>query len=92
MEVKKWQARKGDKELVKEKQRKVQKELRQTLGINVYIPRSWGSGNSHDGNIARTFFKCYKEAARVLGVDGELIRRFYIILCVLSSNKEVDPR
>ena len=92
MEVKKWQARKGDKELVNEKQREVQKELRQALGINVCIPRSWGSGNSHDGNIARTFFKCYKEAARVLGVDRELIRRFYITLCVLSSNKEVDPR
>ena len=57
MDIKKWQARKEDKEVVKEKQRKVQKELRQALEINVDIPKSGGSGTSNDGNTARTFFK-----------------------------------
>ena len=70
MEIKKWQARKEDKEVVKEKQRKVQKELRQALGINVDIPKSGGSGTSNDGNTARTFFKHYKESARWGGRNG----------------------
>ena len=70
MEIKKWQARKEDKEVVKEKQRKVQKELRQALQINVYIPKSGGSGTSNDGNTARTFFKHYKEFARWGGRNG----------------------
>ena len=70
MDIKKWQARKEDKEVVKEKQRKVQKELRQALGINVDIPKSGGSGTSNDGNTARTFFKHYKESARWGGRNG----------------------
>ena len=75
MDIKKWQARKEDKEVVKEKQRKVQKELRQSLAINVDIPKSGGSGASNDGNTARSFFKHYKESAR-WGVRNEVMSEF----------------
>ena len=61
--------------LIQEKQRKVQKELRQSLGINIDIPKSGGSGTSNDGTTARTFFKHYKESAR-WGVRNEVMSEF----------------
>ena len=65
--------------------------LRDGLGINVDVPRSGGSGNSNDGNTARRFFRGYQKSAEILGVDEELKKRFYITLCILSSNEKVDP-
>ena len=40
MDIKKWQARKEDKEVVKEKQRKVQKELRQAFFPSALLVQS----------------------------------------------------
>lgn len=88
---KKWQARGSDKILKQEKQKKVQKEMRTALGINVDVPKSGGAGNSNDGNTARRFFKGYKKAAEVLGMNEELMFRFYVTLCILSSNEDIDP-
>ena len=58
---------------------------------NIDVPKSGGSGNSNDGNTARRFFKGYKKAAEILGMDEELMKRFYVTLCVLSSNEDIDP-
>ena len=91
LDFKKWQARGGNKELLKLKKKQIQVALRGGLGITVDVPKSGGSGNSNNGNTARRFFRGYQKSAEVLGVDEELMKRFYITLCILPSKEEVDP-
>ena len=91
-DFKKWQAKGGNKELLKLKQKQIQVALRGGLGINVDVPKSGGSGNSNNCNTARKFFRGYQMSAEILGVDEELMKRFYKTLCIPSSNEEVDPK
>ena len=58
--------------------------------MNDDVPKSGGSGNSNNCNTARRFFRGYQKLAEILGLNEELMKRFYITLCVLSSNEEVD--
>ena len=76
LNLKKWQARGGNKELLKRKQKQIQVALKGGLGINVDVPNSRGSGNSNDSNTARRFFRGYQKSAEILGVDEELMKRF----------------
>lgn len=47
------------------------------------------SGTTNDGNTARRFFEDPSFAARVTGLDENLIYRFSIILKVLSCGKAI---
>ena len=53
VDFKKWQARGGNKELLKLKQKQIKVSLRGGLGINADVPKSGGSENSNNGNTAR---------------------------------------
>ena len=55
------------------------------------MPRSGGSGTSNDGNTARRAFRSHETFAEILGVDKGLVKRFFIILCVLSCKHPIDP-
>ena len=91
MEFQSWQMRGPEmKEMGARKKKEVQTALRETIGINVDVPKSGGSGNSNDGNCARRFFRHYEEVSKILGIDTELMKRYYITLCVLASNFDVD--
>ena len=91
LEFQSWQMRGQEmKEMGMKKKMEVQTALRESIGINVDIPKTGGAGNSNDGNCARRFFSNYEEVSRILGISPELIKRYYVTLCVLSSTFEVD--
>ncbi|XP_076292832.1 uncharacterized protein LOC143215029 [Lasioglossum baleicum] len=88
--IQKWQARNHEeKEKVQERKRIIQNGLRCELGLVVDMPKP-GFGTTNDGNTARRFFEDYKISALVTGVDETLIKRFYIILQVISSGFGID--
>jgi len=49
-----------------------------------------GLGSSNDGNTARRFFENTPVSAKMLGVDENIIKRFHIILQVLSNEFAVN--
>lgn len=75
-----------------ERQRRIQKELHEKLGIRVDKVIQ-GKGTSNTGNVSRTFFTNYKISAEITGVDVEIIRRLGLIMIALSSgyNLNIGP-
>ncbi|XP_029053996.2 uncharacterized protein LOC114881388 [Osmia bicornis bicornis] len=59
------------------------------MGLLVDMPKQ-GYGNSNDGNTSRRFFKKPEISARITGVDIRLIRRFKVILEVISSGHKIN--
>lgn len=47
-------------------------------------------GSSHTGDVARTFFRTWKESLKVTEINQDLIIRFGIFLVALSSGFELD--
>lgn len=68
---------------------RIQKEFKDRLGLNIDQPKQ-GFGNTHDGTIARRFFKDSAVSASITGLDETLIKRFRVILQSLSSGFEID--
>ena len=89
--VKKWQVKgKDDKQQVAQRKEKVVKSFRQEMGLIIDQPKPGGFGSTNDGNTARRFFKEPNISATITGIDEELIRRFSIILRVISSGFAVN--
>lgn len=89
LEVKTWQVRGENKNLVESRKTEIVHKLRQELGILVDQPKP-GYGSTNTGNTARIFFENHKKSAEVTGLDENLIHRFYIILQTISSGYEID--
>lgn len=88
--IQKWQARNvEEKKAVEERKKEVQREFRSQLGLIVDKPKP-GFGSSNDGNTARRFFTNYEVSSKITGVDVNLIKRFYIILQVISSGYDIN--
>uniref|UniRef100_A0A1B0FUZ5 Uncharacterized protein n=1 Tax=Lutzomyia longipalpis TaxID=7200 RepID=A0A1B0FUZ5_LUTLO len=68
--------------------RRIQRELRETLGIRVNEPKPGGSGNSNDGNVARRFFVEHEAVARILRLNSILLKKCYFLLTALCSEKK----
>ena len=66
----------------------IQKAFDDELHLIIDRPKQ-GMGNSNDGNIARHFFENSETSARILGIDHDLMRRFHVILQVISSRFNV---
>lgn len=75
--IKKWQIRKCDENIVSEHKVKIQNELRKKMALLVDIPVA-GSGNTNNGNTARTFFQKSKLASEITGVCEALIKRYLV--------------
>ena len=91
LEIKKWQARgEEDQRKVQNKKQAIQDLLKNEMGLLVDKAKPGGSGTSNDGNTARRFFKNYRESARITGVNEDLVRRFYVILQIISSGFEIN--
>ena len=71
MEIKKHQVRAGDKEKVKERKEKIQKNFRERLGLVVDMPKV-GFGNTNTGNLARRAFANAEQFSEITGVEEEL--------------------
>ena len=63
LEIKRWQVREEDKEMVKARKKLIQRELRDKLSLSVDQPRAGGSGTSNTGNVAWRFFHHSAEVA-----------------------------
>ncbi|KAF0300872.1 hypothetical protein FJT64_000360 [Amphibalanus amphitrite] len=78
---KKWTARTPEQKKVKEvTTAQVQRRVFTTMSLGVDQPCPGGSGNSNDGNTARTAFQQPELFSAATGVDVELIRRLHVIL------------
>ena len=59
------------------------------MGLHIDRPKP-GYGNSNDGNTARFFFGKAEVSSEITGIDLNIIRRFHVILQVLSSGYDID--
>lgn len=90
LEIKKWQARSTrEKESVEKRKTAIQVAFKKQLGLNVDKPKQ-GSGTSNDGNTARLFFEHHGKSAQIIGIDQDIIYRFYVILQAISCGYEID--
>ncbi|KAL4721448.1 hypothetical protein ACJJTC_007165 [Scirpophaga incertulas] len=88
--LKKWQARTAeDKIIIKERKTSIQNAFKEEMGLLVDIPKQ-GFGNTNDGNTSRRFFSNPECSSRITGIDIELIKRFRMILEVISSGHSID--
>lgn len=86
----KWQTRSAEeKKIVKETKEKIQKAFKEEMGLLVDVPKA-GFGNTNDGNTSRRFFADPEASSRITGVNVQLIKRFKVILEVISSGNSVD--
>lgn len=89
LEIKKWQARSdSEKESVNTRKRNIQKGFRLQLGLIVDQPKQ-GFGSTNDGNTARRFFENSTISSSITGVDLDLIKRFHVILQVISCGHDI---
>ena len=79
----------GTKDIAAKYKRYIQEQFKTEMNLIVDQPKQV-SGNSNDGNTARIFFNIEEKAARVTGIDIDIIRRFHIILQTLSSGHIID--
>lgn len=89
LDTKKWQTRGEDKAKVDVRKKQIQKGFRQQLGLLVDMPKQ-GYGSTNDGNTARRFFENSEIAASITGLELSLIKRFHVILQVLSCGFDVN--
>lgn len=88
--LKKWQARSDEeKNIVKKTKEKIQKAFKDELGLLVDVPKA-GFGNTYDGNTSRRFFANPECSSQITGINLDLIKRFSIILEVISSGHSID--
>lgn len=90
--IQKWQARSvEEKKIVEDTKKNIQRKFKDELGLIVDVPKQ-GFGTSNDGNTARRFFSDAETASRITGVDIELIKRFKVILEVITSGHRIDDK
>lgn len=90
LETKKWQARVAeDKESVKLRKKNIQTGFRIQLGLIIDQPKQ-GFGSTNDGNTARRFFENAEISASITGFNLELIKRFHVILQVISCGHDIN--
>lgn len=86
----KWAATKAYQDL-KKKMEEIQNRFREEIGLVIDKPKQV-SGNTNDGNTARRFFQAYDITSEITGVNMELIKRFYILLQVMSCGKAINSK
>ena len=85
----KWQRKEEDKENVARRKRNIQQGFRDRLGLNVDQPKQ-GYGSLNDGNTAWRFFENSEISASIMGINEELIKRFHIVLQVITCGFEIN--
>lgn len=76
------------KKIVKETKEKIQIAFKEEMALLVDFPKA-GFGNTNDGNTSR-FFEDPECSSRITGINLELIKRFKVILEVISSGNSID--
>jgi hypothetical protein len=78
LEIKKWQARGEDDQQELEDKNKIQNLFNNKIGILANNVMPGESGTSNNRNTAGRFSKSYRQAARISGVNKNLILIFHI--------------
>ena len=90
IDLKKWRVSNAtEKDIIKHKKERIQKEFKEQLGLVVDVPKQ-GAGNTNDGNTARRFFENSDISSKILGLDQNLIDRCGAILSVINSNYSIN--
>lgn len=87
--IKKWQARREEKIIVANRKSSMQAQFKSELGLLVDKPKI-EFGSTNDGNTARHFFLEYGSSASITGIDSEIIKRFHIIMQIISSEHRIN--
>jgi hypothetical protein len=89
LEIKKWQSRgEEDQRKVQNNKQAIQHLFKNEMGLLVDKAKPGKSRKTNDGNTARRIFN--RESARITGVDEDFVRRFYVILQIISSGFEIN--
>ena len=88
LDFEKFYAKGDDKQLKEGRKNLVQDHIRSEMSLIVDVVKQ-GHGTTN-GNTARRFFDDPEKAANATGVDIRLIKRFSIILQVLTSGYDID--
>lgn len=89
LDIRQWRVTKDRSTEVAARKSVIQNELKTALGLLIDIPKV-NYGTTNDGNTARRFFAHFVDIARITGVDENIIRRFSVILTVLSSGCPIE--
>lgn len=90
MSFKKWSVRNDEHKILRNKRKEqIQTEFLEETGMLIDFVKQ-GNGTTNDGNTARRFFRNFDLSAQITGFDAGLLKRFYVILQVLSSRKPID--
>jgi len=89
--IKIWKvsSKSGDKSIIEEQKKKIQKDYREKAGLLLDIPKQ-GFGTTNDGNTARRFFSDPQLASQITKVDENLINRYATISNVLACGFEIN--
>jgi hypothetical protein len=91
-DFKQWQVRKGSLNEAQFSFRKKRIQAAYKLkGLNIFEPRSDGSGTSNDGNTARRCFEDHTFFADQCGIPVDLVFNVKIIWMVLACGLPIDP-
>lgn len=90
MKLKSWMAKGPEKQkTLKEEQKRIQKELKKEMGLNVDMPAQ-GTGTTNNGNTARKFFANPQVVSNITGVSSDLIYRISVLLRALNSGHDIN--
>lgn len=84
-----WCARGENKNLRQLRKSMVQSEFKKQMGLLIDFVKQ-GFGTTNDGNTARRFFQNYEKTAQITKIDVDVIKRFAIILQVISSGNAIN--
>ena len=90
LDFKTWRITGQNKKTIGDSEKRIQKEIRDAIGLRVDIPCSGGSGNTNDGNSARRFFENHEKMAEITGIDETLLKRLNIVLKTITVNFDID--
>lgn len=90
LDFKQWAVRSNEhKEMLQTRKKDIQNKFKHELNLLIDIVKQ-GSGTTNDGNTARKFFEYPNKTAAITGLDEEIIRRFSVILQVITSGEKID--
>lgn len=91
LQLKKWQTRdKEERDMITCRKQELQQLFLTQMGLHVDKPKQNGSGNTNDGNTARRAFKSTRQLSSILGLNYDILHRFYIILVGISCEFHIN--
>lgn len=91
LSFKKWSTTNETKIEREKNKKRIQQEFQLRTALRIDMVRQ-GCGNTNDGNTSCRFFSQPKLTAEITGINENLIKRFSVILEVITCGAAVDPK